>query len=101
LRRQQLPSPESLIASLKHALQAYTSPDDPVFCRTYYAQFCTGSTPEQSGRSEAPHEGDEGGEAAHPGAPAWGHGIEGVEVGCGRLLMLVMLGLLPGLEMVC
>jgi len=44
---------------------------------------------------------DRGGEAAHPGAPAWGRGIEGAEAGCGGLLVLVVLGLLPGLEMVC
>ena len=79
----------------------------------YHARFCTGSTPAQSGRArrrtEAPHGGDEGGEvgsvdrgggAAHPGAPAWGYGIESAEAGCGRLLVLVMLGLLPRLEMV-
>jgi hypothetical protein len=61
-----------------------------------------GAEREERGRTAAKLGGvDRGGEAAHPGAPAWGHGIEGVEVGCSRLLMLVMLGLLPGLEMVC
>ena len=69
-----------------------------------------GSTPAQSRRARrrteatraAKLEGvDRGGGTAHPGAAAWGHGIESAEVGCGRLLVLVMLGLLPGLEMVC
>ena len=50
---------------------------------------------EREGR-EAPHE---GGEAAHPGAPARDRGVEGAEVGCGGLLVLVLLVLLP-LELV-